>query len=173
VLIGIDHLVVAVPSAARASSSSRQSPGGDRSATGSGRTARPRTPPSSGPRLEKLVGSSRRRRSGLRSGSSLLDNLGKSVDALLMKSTISSKGQITVPAEVREKLGLVPGTVVQFELREGGVLLRKGGPGAHPVDQVYGRLKLGGSVDALLDTMRGPRAAASRVSVRRPSARKR
>ncbi|MBI2469541.1 MAG: AbrB/MazE/SpoVT family DNA-binding domain-containing protein [Candidatus Rokubacteria bacterium] len=90
-----------------------------------------------------------------------------------MKSTVSSKGQITVPAEVREKLGLVPGTMVQFELREGGVLLRKGAAGAHPVDQVFGRLKLGKSVDALLDEMRGPRRAASRGLVRRTVARKR
>jgi len=29
-----------------------------------------------------------------------------------MRSTISSKGQITVPLEVRERLGLVPGTLV-------------------------------------------------------------
>jgi AbrB family looped-hinge helix DNA binding protein len=80
-----------------------------------------------------------------------------------MKSTISAKGQITVPVEVRDKLGLAPGTVVQFELREGGVLLRKGGPGAHPVDQVFGRLRLTRPVDVLLDEMRGPRPAAPRA----------
>ena len=37
-----------------------------------------------------------------------------------MKSTISSKGQITVPAKVREKLGLGPGTIVEFQIRKGG-----------------------------------------------------
>jgi AbrB family looped-hinge helix DNA binding protein len=88
-----------------------------------------------------------------------------------MKSTISSKGQITVPAALREKLGLAPGTRVQFELTEGGVLLRKGSGGAHPVDQVFGRIKLEKSVDALLDEMRGPRPA-TRLAGRRP-ARKR
>ena len=41
-----------------------------------------------------------------------------------MKSTISSTGQITVPAAVREKLRLAPGTAVQFELTEGGGLMR-------------------------------------------------
>jgi len=84
-----------------------------------------------------------------------------------MKSTISAKGQITVPAEVREKLGLVPGTAVQFELREGGVLMRKGGPGPHPVDRVFGRLRLPKSVDALVDEMRGPRPAAGGRTARR------
>jgi len=41
-----------------------------------------------------------------------------------MKSVVSTKGQVTLPAEVRAKLGLTVGTAVQFELREGGVLLR-------------------------------------------------
>jgi antitoxin PrlF len=84
-----------------------------------------------------------------------------------MKSTISAKGQITVPAGVREKLGLVPGTAVQFELCEGGVLLRKGSPGPHPVDRVFGRLRLAKPVDVLLDEMRGPRPAAGRRTRRR------
>lgn len=74
-----------------------------------------------------------------------------------MKSTISSKGQITVPIEIRDKLGLVPGTTVQFEIRKEGVLLRKGGVRQHPVDRVFGMLKLTRSVDSLLDQMRGPR----------------
>lgn len=53
-----------------------------------------------------------------------------------MRSTISSTSQVTVPAEVRERLGLVPGTPVEFELREEGLLLRKGVSSSHPVDQV-------------------------------------
>ncbi len=74
-----------------------------------------------------------------------------------MKSTISSKGQITVPAEVRERLGLRAGTVVEFEVREGGAFLRKGHSGEHPVDRLYGRLKLEKPVDELIDETRGPR----------------
>jgi antitoxin PrlF len=74
-----------------------------------------------------------------------------------MRSTISSEGQVTVPAEVRERLGLVPGTPVDFEIREEGVLLRKGISGPHPVDQVWATLHLGRPVDELLDEMRGPR----------------
>ncbi len=74
-----------------------------------------------------------------------------------MKSTISSKGQITVPVEIRDRLGLLPGTVVVFELRNGGVFIRKGVRKVHPVDQVYGMLKLSRPTDELLDEMRGPR----------------
>ena len=88
-----------------------------------------------------------------------------------MKSTISAKGQITVPAEVRDKLGLAPGTAVQFELCEGGVLLRKGSPGPHPVDRIFGRLTLPKPVDALLDEMRGPRPAGRRTARRAPRKR--
>jgi AbrB family looped-hinge helix DNA binding protein len=74
-----------------------------------------------------------------------------------MRSSISSKGQITVPLEIRERLGLRPGTPVEFELREEGVLLRKGISGSHPVDKVWGTLRLGRAVDEVLDEMRGPR----------------
>lgn len=74
-----------------------------------------------------------------------------------MKSRISSKGQITVPVDVRNRLGLHPGTVVTFEVRENSVLMRKGLAGMHPVDRVYGTLRLSRPVDALLDEMRGRR----------------
>ncbi len=73
-----------------------------------------------------------------------------------MKSTISSKGQLTIPIELREKLGLATGTVVQFELGDGVVLLRKGAGKEHPVDRVFGRLDLGKPVDEVLEEMRGP-----------------
>ena len=77
-----------------------------------------------------------------------------------MKSTISSKGQLTIPIELREKLGLAAGTVVQFELRDGVVLLRKGTGEDHPVDRLFGRLDLQKPVDEILDLMRGPRPVA-------------
>jgi AbrB family looped-hinge helix DNA binding protein len=74
-----------------------------------------------------------------------------------MKSVMSSRGQITVPVGVREKLGLLPGTVVHFQVGDGGAMIRKGTPGAHPVDSVYGKIRLERSVDALVDQMRGLR----------------
>lgn len=74
-----------------------------------------------------------------------------------MKSTISSKGQVTVPAEARERLGLEPGTRVDFELRDDGVLLRKSAKGLHPVDRIFGIVSSARRVDRILDELRGPR----------------
>jgi antitoxin PrlF len=73
-----------------------------------------------------------------------------------MTSTISSKGQITVPKAVRDKLGLRPGTRVEFELTAEGALLRKGHRGGvRAVDRVLGILKREASTDSLIATMRG------------------
>ena len=77
--------------------------------------------------------------------------------SLLMKSVISSKGQITVPIEIRSKLGLNPGTVVIFQMTKNGALLRKGTAGRHPVEQVYGVLNSKQRTDELLDELRGAR----------------
>jgi AbrB family looped-hinge helix DNA binding protein len=37
-----------------------------------------------------------------------------------MATTVTSKGQVTIPKPVRERLGIVPGSRVQFELAEDG-----------------------------------------------------
>ncbi len=84
-----------------------------------------------------------------------------------MHSRISSKGQITVPVELRKELGLRAGTPVVFERRPDGALLRKGTSGTHPVDNVYGLLKLHTPVDVLLDEMRGDRPTVLRKQGRR------
>ncbi len=79
-----------------------------------------------------------------------------------MRSRISSKGQVTVPAEVRARLGLTPGTPVVFVLRDSEVVMRKGPEGAGAVDRVYGTLRLAEPVDRLLESMRGPGPARAR-----------
>jgi AbrB family looped-hinge helix DNA binding protein len=73
-----------------------------------------------------------------------------------MTSTISSKGQITVPKPVRDRLGLRAGTPVEFELVAGGVVVRKGRRGGRrPVDAVRGVLKRTASTAAILAELRG------------------
>jgi antitoxin PrlF len=80
-----------------------------------------------------------------------------------MTSTISSKGQVTVPKGVRDRLGLRTGTIVEFEMTDAGVLLRKGHKGMRPVDRVRGILGRSRSTDMLIDEMRGPAPAVRRA----------
>jgi len=57
----------------------------------------------------------------------------------MVKSRISSKGQITLPKAIREALGLRPGEEVVFELRDDEVVLR---PRRRvPLEALLGRLK--------------------------------
>ena len=72
-----------------------------------------------------------------------------------MTSRISSKGQITVPKSVRVRLGLRPGTTVEFELTDTAVLLRKGQTGVRPVDRVRGILDRRAATDDIVADMRG------------------
>ena len=43
---------------------------------------------------------------------------------------ITSKGQVTIPIEIREKLGLLANTEVEFEIRGAAVQLRRARAGA-------------------------------------------
>jgi AbrB family looped-hinge helix DNA binding protein len=42
-----------------------------------------------------------------------------------MKTILSEKGQVTIPKSVRDKLGLVPGTVLDFEAENGRLVATK------------------------------------------------
>jgi AbrB family looped-hinge helix DNA binding protein len=79
-----------------------------------------------------------------------------------MTSTISSKGQVTVPKGVRDRLGLRPGTTVEFELTDKGAFLRKGHKGVRPVDRVRGILERRARTDDVIDDMRGTAPAPGR-----------
>jgi AbrB family looped-hinge helix DNA binding protein len=41
-----------------------------------------------------------------------------------MESTLSSKGRVALPAEVRRRLNLKPGSRLSIEIRDGGVLIQ-------------------------------------------------
>jgi antitoxin PrlF len=53
-------------------------------------------------------------------------------------STISSKGQITVPQEIRKRLGLEPGDRVEFVVEEGRTVLRPARSDANPFEKYIG-----------------------------------
>ena len=58
---------------------------------------------------------------------------------------VTSKGQVTIPKPIRDRLGIQAQTDVEFELREDGVLLRVVPP-ARGCDAVE-RLRRAGSAD--------------------------
>ncbi len=43
----------------------------------------------------------------------------------MLASKLSSKGQVTIPKEIRETVGLEPGDMVAYELHHGAILLKR------------------------------------------------
>jgi AbrB family looped-hinge helix DNA binding protein len=72
-----------------------------------------------------------------------------------MKTTVSEKGQITIPKRLRDRLGLRPGTVLDFEEAGGRLVGRKLVPADH-LDELLGILDLPAGVDAFVRETRGP-----------------
>jgi AbrB family looped-hinge helix DNA binding protein len=75
-----------------------------------------------------------------------------------MKSTVTEKGRVTIPKRIRDKLGLQPGQVLEFEARNGLLVGRKA-EARSAVDAVVGILRRSGrppiDVDAEITKMRG------------------
>jgi AbrB family looped-hinge helix DNA binding protein len=67
---------------------------------------------------------------------------------------ITEKGQVTIPQEIREKLGLLPYTEVEFIIRKDGVLLRKLNTdrrrGRRIIENLRGRVTSGLSTEEIL-----------------------
>jgi antitoxin PrlF len=55
-------------------------------------------------------------------------------------STISSKGQVTVPQEIRKRLGLEPGDRVEFVMEEGRTVIRPARSEVNPFEKYIGIL---------------------------------
>ncbi|RDJ20740.1 AbrB/MazE/SpoVT family DNA-binding domain-containing protein [Bosea caraganae] len=75
-----------------------------------------------------------------------------------MATTVTSKGQVTIPKPVRERLGIEPGNAVDFELApDGRVVLFKVGGAQQPsrFDAVRGVADAGLSTDEIMALMRG------------------
>jgi AbrB family looped-hinge helix DNA binding protein len=61
-------------------------------------------------------------------------------------STISSKGQITVPQAIRQRLGLKQGDRIEFVVEGGRTILRPEGSAQNPFEKYIGALPAFGSI---------------------------
>jgi AbrB family looped-hinge helix DNA binding protein len=75
-----------------------------------------------------------------------------------MKAIVSGKGQVTIPRAVRSRLGIHPGTVIDFESVEGRRVGVKRDRDEDPVDQVTGIIERRGDIGTYLAETRGPAA---------------
>jgi AbrB family looped-hinge helix DNA binding protein len=69
---------------------------------------------------------------------------------------ITSKGQVTIPVEIRERLGLLPNSEVEFEVEGNAVRIRRargrktGGRGRSIVAHLRGKATTGMTTDEIM-----------------------
>jgi antitoxin PrlF len=85
-----------------------------------------------------------------------IDPLSWNYYPLRMKTTVSEKGQVTIPKALRDRLGIRAGEILDFEAENGRLVATKR-PGADPFAEAFGVLGLPGGTDATLEELRGPR----------------
>jgi AbrB family looped-hinge helix DNA binding protein len=71
-----------------------------------------------------------------------------------MKAKVAERGQVTIPKALRERLGIVPGTVLDFS-EEQGRLIAKKAEALDAVDWVFGRFGRGRNTDEIIKEIRG------------------
>lgn len=70
-----------------------------------------------------------------------------------MKAVVAERGQVTIPKALRDKLGIRPGTALEFTAKDGTLLARKAE--TDPVSQVFGCLGSRIDTDRLIRELRG------------------
>jgi AbrB family looped-hinge helix DNA binding protein len=72
-----------------------------------------------------------------------------------MKSIVSEKGQVTIPKRLRDRLGIRPGQVLDFEEDSGRLVARKR-LDHDPIEALFGTLDAGGkTTDEIIEELRG------------------
>ena len=74
-----------------------------------------------------------------------------------MKSRVAERGQVTIPKLLRDRLGLVPGTTLEFSEDRGRLVAVKAVP-RDPVAKVYGCLGREFKTDTYIAEIRGGRS---------------
>ncbi len=71
-----------------------------------------------------------------------------------MQAKVAERGQVTIPKALRDRLGIAPGTVLDFEAENGRLVAVKAEP-ADKLDAIYGRFGRGRNSDAVVAGLRG------------------
>ncbi len=72
-----------------------------------------------------------------------------------MNTTVSEKGQITIPKPLRDRLGIKPGEILECQIKNGSLIAKKKG-NASKIDAYFGYLKDQAiDVDEYLNETRG------------------
>ena len=71
-----------------------------------------------------------------------------------MHAVVAARGQVTIPRRLRERLGIAPQTVLDFE-EENGRLVAVKVAGPDPVRKVLGCLRSAKRTDRLVTELRG------------------
>jgi AbrB family looped-hinge helix DNA binding protein len=73
-----------------------------------------------------------------------------------MNAIVADRGQVTIPKKLRERLGITPQTVLDFEEEDGHLRVTKVVPG-DAVSRVLGCVRLHRETDAVIRDLRGER----------------
>jgi AbrB family looped-hinge helix DNA binding protein len=71
-----------------------------------------------------------------------------------MRARVADRGQVTIPKRLRDRLGVKPGTVLEFSEEHGKLIAVKAG-GLDPVNDVFGCLGRKINTDAVMAQLRG------------------
>lgn len=72
-----------------------------------------------------------------------------------MKAIVAERGQVTIPKALRKKLGIKPGTVLEFHVKKATLVAVKVQKEVDPFDKVRGCIKLDKSTDEWIREIRG------------------
>ena len=81
---------------------------------------------------------------------------GMNINMKGMKSRVAERGQVTIPKALRDRLGVLPGTTLEFSEDHGRLVAVKSTP-ADPIAKVYGCLGRKFNTDAFMAEIRGGR----------------
>ena len=70
-----------------------------------------------------------------------------------MRAKVAERGQVTIPKALRERLGIRPGTVLDFSDDSGRLIAVKADT-EDPVDRLFGKYSKGRSTDAIMNDLR-------------------